>query len=254
MLAQRFRRLFSPSSRLLYVIWALGGAGVFWLLTLLFAQSNLSVPSLQRISSTLSHASSSNSPPHPAFLYPKKIWQTGPPMDSTRDNTKSIHSWTKMNPDFRYEFLTDAGAEQYVFDHFSDHSRIMGTYSNMSDVILRADLLRLLLMWGSGGVYSDIDTNCLVPVLDWIPEKYHNSTRVVVGIEVDRSEDDVSDDMKKQLQICQWTIMATPGNKHIERVIDLVINRIEKVAEEKGVSISDLGKHITVPEVGTQTT
>ena len=173
-------------------------------------------------------------------------------MDSTRDNTQSIASWTKMNPDFRYEFLTDAGAEQYVFDHFSDHLRIMGTYNNMSDVILRADLLRLLLMWGSGGVYSDIDTNCLVPVLDWIPEEYHNSTRLVVGIEVDRSEDDVADDMKKNLQICQWTIMATPGNKHIERVIDLVVNRVEKVAEEKGVSISDLGKHITVPEVGTQ--
>jgi hypothetical protein len=126
----------------------------------------------------------------------------------------------------------------------------MGTYNNLTDVILRADLLRLLVMWQSGGVYSDIDTNCLKPILDWIPEAFHNTARVVVGVEIDLSHDDVSEDMKKRFQLCQWTIMAAPGNKHLERVIDLVIDRVEKVAEEKGVSVSDLGNQISIPEVG----
>ena len=35
------------------------------------------------------------------------------------------------------------------------------------------------------------------PVLDWIPAEYRSATRVVVVIEVDLSEDDVSEDLEK---------------------------------------------------------
>lgn len=209
----------------------------------------MSVASIQRLASVAAHKSTTNTDGGPPFPFPKKIWQTGPPIDSTRDNSKSIASWSRLNPDFRYEFLTDLGAEQYVLSKFSNNSKILDTYNHMSDVILRADLLRLLLMWRSGGVYSDIDTNCLRPILDWIPEEFYTRTRVVVGIEIDLSEDDVSDDEKKHLQLCQWTLMAAPGNILFERVIDMIIKRIEQVAEEKKVSISDLGNHISIPEV-----
>lgn len=186
------------------------------------------------------------------FPFPKKIWQTGPSLE-VKENLQPLQkTWFTQNPDFRYELLNDQGAERYVRDWYANKPDIVNVYFAIPDVILRADLWRLLVMAGSGGVYSDLDTGCLMPITEWIPEEYYSKANFIVGVEVDLSQDDVDEEEKKKFQLCQWTLMAMPGSKHLESVINGIIDRIKVVAEEKEVPLMEVGDHITVPEVSAK--
>lgn len=134
-------------------------------------------------------------------------------------------------------------------EHYKDNPRAMAAYLGMPDVIMRADLLRYMIMAKSGGVYSDLDTKCLIPVDEWVAEEEYGRAKVVVGVEIDLSHDYVSREEQGRFQLCQWTLMAMPGSRHFEAVVDSIVDRLYAVAEQKGVPLADLGDHIGVPEV-----
>jgi len=136
-----------------------------------------------------------------------------------------------------------------VREHYKDNPRAMAAYLGIPDVIMRADLLRYMIIAKSGGVYSDLDTECLIPVDKWVAEEEYGKVNVVVGVEVDMSHDNVSPEDQNRFQLCQWTLMAMPGNRHCEAVVEFIIDRLDAVAEQKGVPLADLGDHIGVPEV-----
>jgi mannosyltransferase OCH1-like enzyme len=48
--------------------------------------------------------------------------------------------------------LNDIGAEHYVREHYKDNPRAMAAYLGIPDVIMRADLLRYMIIAKSGGV------------------------------------------------------------------------------------------------------
>lgn len=65
----------------------------------------------------------------------------------------------------------------------------MGVYFDVSDITLRADL-RLLILSANGGLYTDLDTGCLIPVTIWVLEEFYDTAQIVVGVEVYLSHDD----------------------------------------------------------------
>jgi mannosyltransferase OCH1-like enzyme len=186
------------------------------------------------------------------FPFPKKIWQTGPSMDVNTEIRPLMQSWYRQNPDFRYELLNDIGAENYVREHYENNSRVLKAYFDIPDIILRVDLLRYMIMAKSGGVYSDLDTKCLTPVDGWIAEEQFGRVSVVVGVEIDMSHDKVSPEEQNRFQLCQWTLMAMPGSRHFEAVVEFIVDRLYAVAEQKGVRLADLGDHLGVPEVSAE--
>jgi hypothetical protein len=89
----------------------------------------------------------------------------------------------------------------------------------------------------------------LIPVDKWVAEEEYGKANVVVGVEVDMSHDNVSPEEQNRFQLCQWTLMAMPGSRHFEALVEFIIERLDAVAEQKGVPLADLGDHIGVPEV-----
>ncbi|KAL8919144.1 MAG: hypothetical protein Q9172_005105 [Xanthocarpia lactea] len=171
--------------------------------------------------------------------FPKRIWTTGPlsPMRIKKEDANHVRTWMDQNPEYRYELLTDAGAETYVKDHFLEDSKISGTYLSLSDYIMRADLIRYLALLKDGGVYSDLDVGCLRPIDLWIPPAFKNNTSVVLGIEVDN---EMGPNKTKLFELVNWTIMSRRNAPFMRFLVDRVIDNLEKTAAKHNTTLFSL--------------
>lgn len=168
---------------------------------------------------------------------PKKIWYKVGPAGLTDE----IHSWTQtcitQNPNYEYIFLTDESADSYVASAFSHRADITSTYLNLSIPILKADLLRYMLLYEQGGVWFDLDVSCQGIRIDyWVPKEYEQEAKLVVGWEFDVGEWDF-DFMR---QFATWTVLASPGSPHLIAVIEDILSLLHAKASVNNVSISGL--------------
>ena len=173
--------------------------------------------------------------------FPPKIWQSWKTSvaDLNEDDRAVVQAWRKLNPEHRYELLTDDAAATYVRDRFSDHPAIAETFLGLTDRILRADLLRYLILAADGGVYTDIDTLALKPIRDWIPPWYQNQARLVVGIEID--EPFVKSVFwHYSFQLCQWTMMSQPHHPAMEKAVQRTVHNLEMLADRQNTSLSGI--------------
>ena len=52
--------------------------------------------------------------------------------------------------------------------------------------IVKADILRYLILYEEGGIWNDLDVSCEdVPIEEWIPSNITESVGLVVGLEFD---------------------------------------------------------------------
>lgn len=61
-------------------------------------------------------------------------------------------------------------------------------YDYISIPILRADLLRYLIILSQGGYWSDLDVTAEKPSTDWVPAEYKKpgiNIDMIVGLELD---------------------------------------------------------------------
>ena len=93
-------------------------------------------------------------------------------------------------------------------------------------------------MLARGGVYSDMDTSCLVSIDDWIPADMRNETiNAVVGIEYD---DTTYRMFVRPISFNQWTLMAKPGHALFETAVRRVMSNLEYIARRKRVLLREL--------------
>ena len=174
--------------------------------------------------------------------FPRKIWQTSKtsPAGLEEGDRKAILSWVKINQKHRYEIVTQHTAESYVREKFAHRQDIVEVFMDLQDPILRADLIRYLVLLGDGGVYSDIDTMSLKPIEDWVPTAYQKDTNLVVGIEYDTLGRGRWVDWTLDLQFATWTVLAKPGHLFLEITIDRVLERLKRLAFQQERAISQI--------------
>ena len=174
--------------------------------------------------------------------FPRKIWQTSrtSPAGLEVDDRKAILSWVKINQKHRYEIVTQHSGESYVRDKFAHREDIAEIFLDLQDPILRADLIRYLVLLGDGGVYSDIDTMSLKPVEDWVPTLYQKDANLVVGIEYDTLGGGRWADWTLDLQFATWAILAKPGHLFLEITVNRVIERLKRLALKQERAISQI--------------
>lgn len=164
------------------------------------------------------------------FIVPKKIWQIMhyDPEDKPAFVDDYRTQWEDMNSEYKYERLTEETEYAFIQDHFHHDSGIRKTYDLIkNDRILRADFLRYLILLTEGGVYTDVDTLPIQPIDDWIPSEYRNRTSIVLGIEIDKSQGPLWNEMPWTVQISQFTIMAKKNHPLIRRVVYEVQHGVE---------------------------
>lgn len=162
---------------------------------------------------------------------PPKIWQIylsfSP--DALASYVLPIHSWVSMSPSHTYSILDGEGSLAIISKLASSpaHAHILPLFYAMSRRVLRADFLRYLLLAIEGGVYSDIDTELTKPIHEWVPDRFKNRTRLIVGLEAD--QDPPVAGTTYPVQFCQWTLASAAGHPAmwtmVERILEEVKNR-----------------------------
>lgn len=192
--------------------------------------------------------------------FPKKIWQSWKvdPLNFEERDTTVARSWIERNPRYRHEVLTDANDEQYVDDMFGpdgvlDRPDIVKVYNELTAKIIKADLLRYLVIYVEGGLYADIDVEAIRPVDRFIPARYKESDLdMIIGVEID--EPDFNDHPilgQKSQSFCQWTFMAKPRHPVMLRLVDNILVWLDGVAKEQNVPISEIQLDFDQVLVGT---
>lgn len=163
---------------------------------------------------------------------PEKLWykvDANGLTDQFRDYTDSC---IKNNPKFHAEFITDAWGDDFIKKHFEYRPDIVENFLAISIPIVKADLLRYLVLYEQGGIWNDLDVSCEAPIDEWIPEQYTTNAHVVVGMEFD------ADDWERQF--ASWTIMARPKSPHLLTVIEDTLEGLLQKADELKVGIQHL--------------
>lgn len=163
---------------------------------------------------------------------PEKLWYKLGPKGLTDDLRRYTDSCISSNPTFQYEFLTDESGDHFVRDHFASHPNVVDGFLAIRIPIIKADLLRYLVLYHAGGVWNDLDVSCQVPISDWVPEQYKANASIVVGMEFDV-------DIWVR-QFASWTIMAKPNSPHMLTVVKDCLEGLESRAKELGVGLQDL--------------
>ncbi|KAH7131136.1 family 32 glycosyltransferase [Dactylonectria macrodidyma] len=187
-------------------------------------------------------------PLHQGSSFPQKIWQTWKvsPLDFDERDNRNARSWLTKNPGWRYEVLTDLNEMTYIEQFFGrsgfNRPDIVEFYRAINIPIVKADLLRYMIMYAEGGVYADIDVEALRPLHRFIPERYDDrDIDMIVGIEIDQPEfRDHPILGKKSMSFCQWTIISRPQQPVLLRLIDNIMTWFKDLAKQQGVSLANV--------------
>lgn len=186
---------------------------------LLFRLSNISTNQVTLVQHEQPLESSEN--------IPKIIWYKLGPRGLNGDTRTWTDSCINSNPGYRAQFLTDETADEYVMKAFASRPDIVENYLSLTVPILKADLLRYLLLLDQGGIWSDLDVSCEgVPIDKWIPSGHKNAT-LVVGWESDSGWEGPFN-----RQFASWTIMAKPGSPHLLQVVEDILQALRLKMDE----------------------
>lgn len=154
---------------------------------------------------------------------PKKIWYKLGPRGLTAEARTWIDSCIDQNPEYEYEFMTDELSEAWVAENFVHYPELVEMYHNLTMPILKADILRYLLLFTEGGVYADLDITCNVPIDKWVPPSYQANSSLVVGWEFD-----VGWGENIVREFATWTIMAKPHSPHLWALTEAIMQNIRE--------------------------
>lgn len=182
-------------------------------------------------------------------LIPPKIWQIFlPPRSYKRDRfTTGVEpsvlgdtaSWLVKNPDYQYTLIGSKWGDSFVDEHYPN-SRIAEIYHLLRNPGLKSDLLRYMVLYIEGGVYTDIDTIALQPIDKWVPTEMKDKVKLVVGVEFDQRDGGLWMDIPHVVQLCQWTIAAAPGHPVFASMIDRAQTSLERLSELYQTSLENI--------------
>lgn len=174
--------------------------------------------------------------PSSVAAIPERLWYKTGPKGLSETTLEWVNTCLDRNPSYQSTILTDDTADLFVREHFASRLDIVETYLALPFPILKADLLRYLLLYSEGGIWNDLDVSCEeTPISDWIPSQYKKDANLVVGWEFDVGWGD-----NFVRQFVSWTVMAKSGSPHLFMVIDNIIGDLHRKSEEHNASIADL--------------
>ena len=102
--------------------------------------------------------------PHNIWLY----WDQGLPFID-KHTKRTVESWSTRNPDFRVTIVTNKTLPLYITENDLDIIRLISRKEK------KANLVRLALLERYGGIWTDVDVYCVMPLKKWLP-KYTKNT------------------------------------------------------------------------------
>jgi hypothetical protein len=157
-----------------------------------------------------------------------------------------MSTWADLNPNWRIMYHEDLDCLRLVETHYSEFLQLFDSFPKNVE---RADFFRYLVLYHYGGVYVDIDVECVVPLDQWLG----SDVRLVIGVENEFSDtwSAMIRSYPRRRQYQQWAIMSSKGHP----LFDLVLRRIEQhfqseTAASFGSENLDLSNRATLERTG----
>lgn len=138
---------------------------------------------------------------------PKILHQTWKTYEVPEEWWDCVNSWKRHHPDWEYRLWTDAESETFVARHYPS---LLETFQNYPYNIQRADAIRYLVLHQLGGVYADLDYECLQPLDPLLPG--HSA---IIGLEPDAH----AAYSKVDHMLCNALMASEPGHPFMAAVI-----------------------------------
>ena len=149
-----------------------------------------------------------------SYLIPPNIFQTWESNSVPEGMYNAINSWVKKNPEFNY-YLYDSSdrikfVEDFNCDEFSfSNNDLLKAFNDLNHNAAKADIWRYLILYVKGGIYTDIDTKCIIPL-----KKYIGKNNSFVN------------GLNNRNQLFQTFILSAPKHPFIKELIELTITNI----------------------------
>jgi alpha 1,6-mannosyltransferase len=179
-------------------------------------------------------------PPEPSKPpgIPKTLWYKLGPSGLSDDTRTWTSTCIDANPGYHAEFMTDESSDTWVRATFASRPDIVDIYTRLTVPIFKADILRYLLLYAHGGIWSDLDVSCEgVPIDEWVPSKYQDDANLVVGWEFD-----VGWEGQYVRQFTSWIIMARPHSPHMMQVVDDILATLREKTAANGFSVEEANR------------
>jgi mannosyltransferase OCH1-like enzyme len=119
----------------------------------------------------------------------------------------SIKTWLDLNPEYEHRYMDDLQAGEFILKEYGQEW--YDIFINLPVGVMRGDLWRYMVVYKYGGVYTDLDTECLLPISTWIRE----DKDFIVCPETDK-------------HFCQWTFASSAKNPILKSVLDLIKDKL----------------------------
>jgi mannosyltransferase OCH1-like enzyme len=142
-------------------------------------------------------------------MIPKIIWQTykDPYNQLQPYMLDAINTWKTLNTEYEYRYMDDAQATEFILQEYGQEWHDI--FVSLPVGVMRGDLWRYMIIYKYGGIYTDLDTECLNPINVWLNEDYE----MIVCPETD-------------IHFCQWTFAASAGHPILKSVLDTIKEKL----------------------------
>jgi len=135
------------------------------------------------------------------FVIPKIIHQTWKSTELPENYKKWSGTWKLLNKDWKYMFWSDEDLRNLVVN---DYPELLEMYDGFNTHIKRVDMARYLFLKKYGGLYVDMDFECLKPI-----DKLLENHSCVIGWEDKR-------------YLCNAFMASTQNHKVWDNIIDYI--------------------------------
>ena len=126
-------------------------------------------------------------------------------------------TWRSNNPDYEYVLWDDADNRRFVAEKFQ---WFLPTYDSYDAEIKRADAIRYMYLYTYGGIYADLDFECLKP-FDSLLETYKGYD-IILG-EMDSSSNHAATEWHSSNNIPNAIMISKPACQFWIRVLERMI-------------------------------
>lgn len=90
------------------------------------------------------------------------------PTELPKPIQEAHNTWTKMNPKYTMKYYSGHDCEHYALKYFGE--RHLKAFRKLKPYSYKCDLIRFMILYNEGGVYTDWKTVCLTPLNKLIRE------------------------------------------------------------------------------------
>jgi alpha 1,6-mannosyltransferase len=159
---------------------------------------------------------------------PPRIWQFYTPLKPGGISSDFLASWSLRCPNYLHSVIDEAGSRALMSSLASmPGGRFRGAleiFDHLDRVVLRADLIRFVLLALRGGIYSDTDVEMVQPLSAWVPDEWKAHARLIVGLEADQEQP--IPETTYPVQFATWTIAGAPGHPLFYHMIERILNNL----------------------------